>query len=154
MAAERLGVELSSVTVEVGDSRLPPAPVAGGSNTTASACSAVMKTCDAIRAKLFHAAVTANDAPLAGRDVGDLTIENGKVKAGDGASETLEDVVKRLGVSTLEEYGEFVPEGLRPDAVADLYAGKLSPCGRSARQKNHVRHRRRVRRSTRSFAHL
>ncbi len=129
MAAERLGVGLSSVTVEVGDLRLPPAPVAGGSNTTASACSAVMKTCDAIRARLFHAAVTANDAPLAGRDVGDLTIENGKVKAGDGASETLEDVVKRLGVSALEEYGEFIPEGLRPDAVADLYAGKLSFAG-------------------------
>ena len=27
---------LSNVTVELGDSRLPPAPVAGGSNTTAS----------------------------------------------------------------------------------------------------------------------
>ena len=53
MAADRLGVELSSVTVEVGDSRLPPAPVAGGSNTTASSCNAVLKTCDAIRAKLF-----------------------------------------------------------------------------------------------------
>ena len=75
MAAERLGVELSSVTVEVGDSRLPPAPVAGGSNTTASACSAVMKACDAIRDKLFHAAVTANDGPLAGRNVDDLTLQ-------------------------------------------------------------------------------
>ena len=56
MAAERLGVDLSMVTVEVGDSRLPPAPVAGGSNTTASACNAVMKACDAIRDKIFHAA--------------------------------------------------------------------------------------------------
>ena len=36
LAAERLGVPLASVTVEVGDSNLPPAPVAGGSNTTAS----------------------------------------------------------------------------------------------------------------------
>ena len=57
MAAERLGVALSPVTVEVGDSNLPPAPVAGGSNTTASTCNAVMKACDAIRDKLFHAAV-------------------------------------------------------------------------------------------------
>src|SRR5712671_7500101 len=38
MAAEHLGVPLGSVTVELGDSRLPPAPVAGGSNTTASTC--------------------------------------------------------------------------------------------------------------------
>jgi hypothetical protein len=42
MAAERLGVPLSSVAVELGDSRLPVGPVAGGSNTTASACSAMI----------------------------------------------------------------------------------------------------------------
>jgi xanthine dehydrogenase YagR molybdenum-binding subunit len=67
MAAERPGVELSMVTVEVGDSRLPPAPVAGGLEQTASACNAVMKVCDAIRDKIFHAAATANDGPLAGQ---------------------------------------------------------------------------------------
>ncbi len=55
LAAERLGVPLATVTVEVGDSALPPAPVAGGSNTTASTCSAVLKACDAIREKLAHA---------------------------------------------------------------------------------------------------
>ena len=130
MAAERLGVELSSVTVEVGDSRLPPAPVAGGSNTTASACSAVMKTCDGIRAKLFHAAVTANDGPLAGRNVQDLTLKDGKVAANDGAGgESLADVFKRIGVSTIEEYAEFIPQGLKPDAVGELYAGKLTMTG-------------------------
>ena len=71
MAAERLGVPLAAIDVELGDSDLPPAPVAGGSNTTASICSAVMKACDAIREKLFaRAATTANEGPLAGRDPG------------------------------------------------------------------------------------
>ncbi len=129
MAAERLGVGLSSVKVEVGDTRLPPAPVAGGSNTTASSCSAVLKTCDAIRAKLFHASVTANDGPLAGRNVEELTLTDGKVAASDGTGENLADVFKRLGMSTIEEYSEFVPDGLEPDAVADLYAGKLTMTG-------------------------
>ena len=129
MAAERLGVALESVTVEVGDSQLPPAPVAGGSNTTASACNAVMKTCDAIRAKLFHAAVTANDGPLTGHHVNDLSLRDGKISAPDGASEELADTFKRLGVSTIEEYSEFVPKGLKPDAVSDLYAGKLTMTG-------------------------
>src|SRR5438309_10887971 len=64
LAAERLGVPLASVTVEVGDTNVPPAPVAGGSNTTASTCSAVLKACDAIRDKLFRVASTANDGPL------------------------------------------------------------------------------------------
>jgi xanthine dehydrogenase YagR molybdenum-binding subunit len=129
MAAERLGVELSSVTVEVGDSRLPPAPVAGGSNTTASSCSAVLKTCDAIRGKLFHASVTANDGPLAGRNVDELILRDGKVAASDGSSESLSDVFKRMGVATIEEYSEFIPKGLKSDAVAELYAGRLTMTG-------------------------
>ena len=129
MAAERLGIELSSVTVEVGDSRLPPAPVAGGSNTTASSCSAVLKTCDAIRSKLFHAAVTANDGPLAGRNIDDLTLKEGRIVAGDGKGEDLGEAFKRMGVGTIEEYSEFVPKGLQPSAVADLYDGKVRTVG-------------------------
>src|SRR5581483_4253231 len=102
MAAERLGVELSSVTVEVGDSRLPPAPVAGGSNTTASTCNAVMKACDAIREKLFRAAATANDAPLAGRSANELTLRDGQVVAADGANEKLADIFMRMGAGSIE----------------------------------------------------
>ncbi len=129
MAAERLGVDLSAVTVEVGDSRLPPAPVAGGSNTTASASNAVMKACDAIREKLFRATATANDGPLAGQSVGELTLGDHRVIATNGANEPLDQVFKRLGVSALEEYSEFVPEGLKPSAMAELYDGKLAMTG-------------------------
>ena len=50
-AAEGLGLPLDKVQVELGDSDLPPAPVAGGSNTTASACNVVMKACEEIRAR-------------------------------------------------------------------------------------------------------
>ena len=124
MAAERLGVALSSVTVEVGDSALPPAPVAGGSNTTASACNAVMKACDAVSARLFRAATTANDGPLAARSVNELRLEGGRAVAAGGASEKFEDLFKRLEVSAIEEYAEFIPQGLKPEAVKGLYAGK------------------------------
>lgn len=54
-ASERLGVPLEKVAVFIGDSDLPPAPVAGGSNSTASTCSAVMMVCDQIRQRLFKA---------------------------------------------------------------------------------------------------
>jgi len=101
MAAERLGVPLASVSVEVGDSRLPPAPVAGGSNTTASSCSAVLKACDAIRAKLAAGAAGQNQ----------------------GTAESLEEQFKRLGVGAIEEYAEFIPPGGSPDAIKKLYAG-------------------------------
>jgi xanthine dehydrogenase YagR molybdenum-binding subunit len=106
MAAERLGVPLENVQVEVGDSIYPPSPVAGGSNQTASCCNVVMKAADALMAKL-----------------------NG---TGDGRHETtgaggnsLEAKFSRLGVSTLEEYAEFVPEGAEPNPVTELFTNPI-----------------------------
>ena len=58
-AADRLGVAPDKIAVELGDSDLPPAPVAGGSNTTASVCNVVAKACEQIRARIAAAAVTA-----------------------------------------------------------------------------------------------
>src|SRR5262249_49063714 len=121
IAAERLAAKLDAVTVDVGDSRLLRALVAGGSPPPASTCSAVLKTCDAIRSKLFRAAVTSNQGPFAGRDPAPLTLNDGKIKGPDGAEQRLEDVFKGMGVSSIEEYSEFVPRGLEPKAMADLY---------------------------------
>ena len=129
LAAERLGVPLSSVTVEVGDSMLPPAPVAGGSNSTASTCSAVLKACDAIRDKLFHTASKAHDGALSGRLPSELSLTNGSAVATDGAAEKLEDVFKRAGVSAIEEYAEYVPPGVKPEAIGQLYGGKSTQSG-------------------------
>jgi xanthine dehydrogenase YagR molybdenum-binding subunit len=116
LASERLGVPLDSVTVEVGDSTLPPAPVAGGSNTTASTCSAVLKACDAIRTKLFNGAASSPEGATVGR--------------GEGTGpEKLEEAFKRIGVNAIEEYAEFVPPGVEPKAVGELYAGKSTQTG-------------------------
>ena len=41
----QLGVDPEKITVELGDSTLPPAPVAGGSNSTASVSHALTKAC-------------------------------------------------------------------------------------------------------------
>ena len=104
MAAEQLGVPLSQVQVELGDSRFPPAPVAGGSNTTASCCNAVMKACAAILAKL---------AP-----------PNATTGSNTGTSRNFEEGFKRLGVGAIEEYAEYLPPGAKPEAMAQLYHGK------------------------------
>jgi len=52
VVADRLGVPLDKITVETGDSDLPPAPVAGGSNSTASVCNVVAKACAQIKERL------------------------------------------------------------------------------------------------------
>ena len=81
IAAERLGIDPSAVTVRLGDSDLPPAPVSGGSNVTASVCSVVAKACDALKAKL-------NQQNL-----------------------DLAQAFDKLGVGELEEYAELVGPG-------------------------------------------
>src|SRR5260370_39465339 len=65
-AAEGLGIPVDQVRVEAGDSSLPPGPVAGGSNSTASACNAVAKGCQDIRERITAAAVAAAEGPLKG----------------------------------------------------------------------------------------
>jgi xanthine dehydrogenase YagR molybdenum-binding subunit len=100
MAAERLGIPLENVRVEVGDSTLPPVPVAGGSNQTASCCSAIMKACDAILAKLNKVGGNAQT-----------------VGSGHGA---LADKFVQLGVRSIEEYAEFVPEAAKPNELMKL----------------------------------
>lgn len=115
MAAERLSLPLSAVDVELGDSDLPPAPVAGGSNTTASACAVVMKACDAIRGKL---------ALTEGVTVGTTARGN-----------WYEEAFKKLGVGAIEEYAEFIPPGGKPDAIQGLYNGKPALDGGSMGDK-------------------
>jgi xanthine dehydrogenase YagR molybdenum-binding subunit len=128
-AAEKLGTPLERVEVELGDSDLPPGPVAGGSNTTASTCSTVGKACAAIREKLFRAAVTANEGPLAGRDWGELDLADGQVVTGDGSRAELAEVFSRLGGESLEEEAEWLPPGVPPEAGRELPKGKLQIVG-------------------------
>jgi xanthine dehydrogenase YagR molybdenum-binding subunit len=51
IVGDKLGIDPGKVTVELGDSDLPPAPVAGGSNSTASVGNAVAKACAMILAQ-------------------------------------------------------------------------------------------------------
>lgn len=115
MAAEKLGVPMVHVSVELGDSAFPAAPVAGGSNTTASCCNAVMKACDAILAKLNPPTATTGSNTGAARDI--------------------EQAFERLGVGVIEEYAEYLPPGAKPDTMAQLYHGKPFLSGGSKGEK-------------------
>ena len=129
MAAEQLGLEVAAVTVEMGDSQLPPAPVSGGSNSTASVCSAVLNACQQIRARLFQAAAAAKNGPLSGRQMREMNLQGGAVVAASGGSQQLTEVFKSLGLAVVEQYAEFIPEGAAPDSVSKLYAGKSTLVG-------------------------
>ncbi|WP_246505022.1 xanthine dehydrogenase family protein molybdopterin-binding subunit [Microvirga antarctica] len=108
-AAEFLGVPLERVSVELGDSTLPPAPVAGGSNATASICNAVADACKELRHRLVTAAVASN-GPMHGLDRDMITFSDGQLRAPDGQSETLMAASARLGFGPIEAHAKYMPE--------------------------------------------
>ncbi|MEI9966060.1 MAG: molybdopterin cofactor-binding domain-containing protein [Caulobacteraceae bacterium] len=128
-AADRLGLTVEQVTVEVGDSDLPPAPVAGGSNTTASCCNVVAKACEEIVGRIAAAAVAAGDGPFAGRDPALLKLSGGRLVGPDGRAEPLDKAIARASHGALEVYAENTPHGVPPDAVKGLYRGKPALAG-------------------------
>jgi xanthine dehydrogenase YagR molybdenum-binding subunit len=129
VASDKLGIAIDKITVELGDTELPPAPVAGGSNTTASVCTVVAKACEHVCARLADAAVKANDGPFAGLDPATLQLANGNLQAPDGASEPIGDAIERAGRGAIEVYAENLPHGVKPDGIAKLYAGQSSLAG-------------------------
>jgi xanthine dehydrogenase YagR molybdenum-binding subunit len=127
--ADRLGVPLEKIEVELGDSDLPPAPVAGGSNTTASVCNTVAKACDEIRARIAQAATAAKDGPFAGRDAAGLVLADGKLQGKDGTEESLEAAIQRVSNGAIEAYAENIPHGVPPEAMGKLYKGQQTLAG-------------------------
>ncbi|MBV9531211.1 MAG: xanthine dehydrogenase family protein molybdopterin-binding subunit [Bradyrhizobium sp.] len=122
-AAEKLGISFEQVTVVLGDSDLPPAPVAGGSNSTASTCSAVMMVCDQMRRRLVAASVQ-NEGDAVG--VGQIPAD--RSAQGDQMVD-LERAFDALGVRVVEEYGEWKPQGAPKDAFEAMHRGLVRMVG-------------------------
>ena len=150
-AADQLGVPVDMVTVELGDSALPAGPIAGGSNTTASATSAVVKARGAIRAKLFQAAAKSNSDAFGDRPIANFTLKDGRIHVGD-ASMPMEAAFRQTGQGVLKEYAESVPRGLPRDSIDKLYSGNVATNRRPEGREARLRIRRAFRRSARAFA--
>ncbi len=130
--AQFLGLSVEDISVQMGDSDLPPVMIAGGSNNAASATNAAAKACEEIRSRLAAAAVGAAGGMFHGADAATLTLSGGKLIGPSGRSETLHDAVARIG-QRVEVYAENIPAGLPSTAIADMSKGKpvmLSGAGR------------------------
>jgi xanthine dehydrogenase YagR molybdenum-binding subunit len=93
-----LGLPIDKVTVKIGDSDLPAAPVEGGSWTAASAGSAVMEACTGIRQELLKRAGKIKNAPLQGTDLADVSFVDGemRVRSDPSRAMSLADVLHGL----------------------------------------------------------
>jgi xanthine dehydrogenase YagR molybdenum-binding subunit len=121
-AADQLGLPVAAITVELGDSGLPPSPVAGGSNTTGSVCTVVAQACGEIRDRIARAA-TAPDAPFSGHDPDSLRLIEGDLVAPDGRRLPLDRAQQRASNGAIEAYAENLPPGVRPEGLKMLHQG-------------------------------
>ena len=124
--AHSLGLDLAKVKVVMGDSDLPPVPVAGGSNNAASTTHVAAKACEEVRARVAAAAVADKSSPFFGADPASLGLVDGTLRSPGGQTEPLAEALGRVTNGVLEVHAENLPAGMKPDALAGLYKGQAS----------------------------
>ena len=104
VAADTLGFPLYKVVFELGDSKLPKAPVAGGSWLTASVAPAVVEACEMAMRDAAQVAIKDRRSPLFGRRIDEIKFQNGLavLKSNPGTGEALSQIVKRSGQPFIE----------------------------------------------------
>ena len=108
VASEALGIPIERIRPILGDSALTPAPVAGGSQSTASVTPAVVTAVDAAKKKLISVAVSGPKSPFSGLKPSDVSYINGALQA-SGRSVPFEGVLAALDRSAVEGSGSASP---------------------------------------------
>jgi xanthine dehydrogenase YagR molybdenum-binding subunit len=107
VGAQSLGLPIERVRPEIGDSALPPAPVAGGSQSTASVSPAIQKAAESAKAKLIQLAASDKKSPF--RGINNISYENGQL-VGGGKREDF-GAVSAIGRGSVEATETAAPGG-------------------------------------------
>ncbi len=114
IAADALGLPISSVKFVLGDSTLPTAPIEGGSWTAASVGSAVTAACDKVREQLFARARELDGSPFAAAKLENVTFADGHMRTRtDGYTLSLIEVMRRSGIGAIEEEASSEPSKIQ-----------------------------------------
>jgi xanthine dehydrogenase YagR molybdenum-binding subunit len=105
VAADTLGLPIESISVRLGDSTLPQAPVEGGSWMAASASHAVVATAYEVRKELFTLANTMKGSPLGDTKLEDTTLADGKIvsKRDTSLAVSIADVMRHGAIDRIEK---------------------------------------------------
>jgi xanthine dehydrogenase YagR molybdenum-binding subunit len=112
LAADTLGVPTHTVTLELGDTQLPDAPLSAGSMTAASVGSAIHAACEALVAELAKVATADERSPLRGLPVASAHADTGEVVIGP-AREPMAQIVERSGRTEISGEANTVPAPTR-----------------------------------------
>jgi xanthine dehydrogenase YagR molybdenum-binding subunit len=111
IAADALGVEPAAIRVRIGDSAFPPAPVAGGSMSSASVGPAVLDAAQRAREQAVALAIGSGASPLYGYEPDEIEIVAGELRARrNGARISYADVVRLGGTAAIEVVGSGMPD--------------------------------------------
>src|SRR5258707_1023105 len=105
VAADVLGLAIDNISIKLGDSTLPQAPVEGGSWMAASASHAVVTTAEAVRKELLSLAKKMKDSPLADAKLADVVLADGKIVSKKDASRAvaIADAMRNGSVDRIEK---------------------------------------------------
>jgi xanthine dehydrogenase YagR molybdenum-binding subunit len=110
LGADFMGVPLDNVTVKLGDSDLPQAPVEGGSFTTASVGSAIAAACRAVQKDLLRLAQKAPSSPLKDAKLADVEFADGRIRRKDGGAEvSFADAMRAGKIDRIEKEASAAP---------------------------------------------
>ena len=111
VAADALGLPLENVTVRLGDSTLPQAPLEGGSWTAASLANGITAVCEDVRGELLRLALKAPNSPLAGVAPSDVVLEGGRIASKQDATRgvSIAEAMRQGGVDRIEKEGSNTP---------------------------------------------
>jgi len=110
VAADALGLPLSQVRFELGDTELPKAPISGGSQTVASVAPAVRAAGLDIRRQLIELAIGDPRSPAHGVPAGQVRVEDGRIgRRGHAGGETVQALLARHGGRMLEANADVAP---------------------------------------------
>ncbi len=104
VAADTLGLPIENISIKLGDSTLPQAPVEGGSWMAASASHAVVATAEDIRKELFTLAKKMKASPLGNAKFEDVALADGKIVSRRDADSpvSIADVMRHGGIDRIE----------------------------------------------------
>ncbi|HEY4001546.1 MAG TPA: xanthine dehydrogenase family protein molybdopterin-binding subunit, partial [Candidatus Xenobia bacterium] len=108
LASDVLQVPMDRIRVELGDSRLPPAPVSGGSMTTASVGPAVQGAAQVLLLKLAEMAAQDSQSPLYAAPVSEILAAGDGLRR-NGASESYAALLARNGGAAVEGESQTWP---------------------------------------------
>ena len=135
IAAEALGLELGSVRLEWGDTRLPYGGMTVGSMSTLTSGASILEAAEQVKKALLKRVAQDKASPLYKQDIETLTVSQGRITGPDGASEAVADAMARYPDAPLTEqattgrtmghssYGrasfgaEFVKVSIDPDTL-------------------------------------